>query len=53
LLVFAAYFAVGWVRLLSADFARLGKNIAGSAAFVPNLILWSKVGYFDQPPARP
>lgn len=46
--VLAACFVVGWFRLLPADFAQLGRQIAGSAAFVPNLILWRDVGYFDQ-----
>ena len=47
LLVLAATYALGWGTLLAAEFAQLGKHIAGGAAFVANLVFWSEVGYFD------
>lgn len=38
---------VGWFMLLPDEYARLGKHIAGGAAFISNLLLWNESGYFD------
>lgn len=37
----------GWLGLFSDEYAQVGKHVAGSAAFVVNLLLWQEVGYFD------
>ncbi len=37
----------GWFALLSDEYQALGKHVAASAAFIPNLIFWSESGYFD------
>lgn len=41
-------YGFGWLNLLADDFAQLGKNIAGGAGFVSNLVLWNESGYFDK-----
>jgi peptidoglycan/LPS O-acetylase OafA/YrhL len=38
----------GWFLLFSVEYAALGKHVAGSAAFISNLVLWNEVGYFDK-----
>ena len=38
---------VGWFALLSDEYQALGKHIAASAVFIPNLIFWTESGYFD------
>jgi peptidoglycan/LPS O-acetylase OafA/YrhL len=50
LVLFVSLFA-GWWFLLPADFARLGKQLAASAAFVSNFYFWFQSGYFS-PDAR-
>jgi peptidoglycan/LPS O-acetylase OafA/YrhL len=47
LLVLAACFAFGWKTMLAEDLAHLGKQTAGGAGFIANLVLWSEAGYFD------
>ena len=37
----------GWFALLSNEYKALGKHIAASTAFIPNVIFWSESGYFD------
>ena len=37
----------GWFALLSNEYKALGKQIAASAALIPNFIFWSESGYFD------
>jgi peptidoglycan/LPS O-acetylase OafA/YrhL len=39
---------VGWHRLIPADFARLGRDIAAGASYVSNFFFWNQTGYFDQ-----
>ncbi len=46
-LVLLATLAFGWYALLPREFAALGKQAAGGAAFVANFIFWSEAGYFD------
>lgn len=38
---------VGWFMLLPDEYERLGKHVAGGAAFISNLLLWKESGYFD------
>jgi peptidoglycan/LPS O-acetylase OafA/YrhL len=38
----------GWFALGSIEYMLLGRHVAGSAAFVSNLVLWSEAGYFDK-----
>ncbi|NVD38430.1 acyltransferase [Ensifer sp. HO-A22] len=45
--VLAACLGVGWLSLFSDEYAQIGKHVAGSSAFVVNLLLWHEVGYFD------
>jgi peptidoglycan/LPS O-acetylase OafA/YrhL len=51
LLVLLASLLAGWWLFLPADFVRLGKQLAASAAFVSNFYLWFQSGYFS-PDAR-
>ena len=48
LVVLAATLAYGFVVLLPSELALLGRNVAGGAGFVSNLLLWHEAGYFDQ-----
>lgn len=45
--VLVACLAAGWLGLFSDEYAQVGKHVAGSAAFIVNLLLWQEVGYFD------
>ncbi len=47
LLVMISSYVFGWYSLDSEEFKQLGKHLAGGAAFVSNLLLWSESGYFD------
>jgi peptidoglycan/LPS O-acetylase OafA/YrhL len=46
LVLFVSLF-LGWRLLLPDDFARLGKQLAASAAFVSNFYFWFQSGYFS------
>jgi peptidoglycan/LPS O-acetylase OafA/YrhL len=48
LIVLPACGIIGWFLLSPPAFAQLGKHIASSAAFVPNLTFWGEAGYFDR-----
>jgi peptidoglycan/LPS O-acetylase OafA/YrhL len=48
LVMLATVLAAGWFLLTPSPYAQLGKHVAGGAAFVSNLVLWSESGYFDQ-----
>ncbi len=48
LLVLGVCLVFGWRTMLADDLAHLGKQAAGGAGFVANLVLWSEAGYFDQ-----
>ncbi|QDQ40014.1 acyltransferase [Legionella geestiana] len=48
LLVLGSAAIAGYFLLFPAEYANLGKHIAGSASFINNFILWSEVGYFDR-----
>jgi len=47
LTVMAASLLFGWFALTGEEYEQLGKHIAGGAAFISNLLLWSESGYFD------
>lgn len=47
ILVLLACQLLGWFALLSDEYKALGKHIAGSALFIPNLVFWTESGYFD------
>lgn len=47
ILVLFSCLAFGWLALTSGEYKQLGKHVAGGAAFVSNLVLWSESGYFD------
>ncbi|MBS4084666.1 MAG: acyltransferase [Rhizobiales bacterium] len=47
ILVLLFCWIVGWRVLLLDGFSNLGKHIAATAAFVPNLVFWQETGYFD------
>jgi peptidoglycan/LPS O-acetylase OafA/YrhL len=47
ILVLAATLAFGWYVLLSGEFAQLGKQITGGAAFFANFVFLGEAGYFD------
>jgi len=47
IIVLVACYAFGWLTLLPAEFAALGKHIAAGMGFVSNFALWSEAGYFD------
>jgi peptidoglycan/LPS O-acetylase OafA/YrhL len=46
--VLVACLSLGWLYLLPDEFLSLGKQTAGSAAFLGNFIAWRQTGYFDQ-----
>ena len=43
----ATTLAAGWLELFPHEFASLGENVAGGAAFVSNFVLYGQSGYFD------
>ena len=45
--VLASTLAAGWLLLLPADYALLGKHVAAGGGFVSNLVLYFESGYFD------
>jgi peptidoglycan/LPS O-acetylase OafA/YrhL len=47
-LVLAATLAYGGVVLLPQELALLGRDAAGGAGFIANLLFWAEVGYFDR-----
>ncbi len=47
LTVIITCFIVGWCILLPDELKQLGKNIAGGAGFISNLLYWNESGYFD------
>jgi peptidoglycan/LPS O-acetylase OafA/YrhL len=47
-LVLAAVLLYGLVVLLPGERALLGRDAAGGAFFVANLVFWAEVGYFDR-----
>ncbi len=47
-LVLAAVLAYGAIVLLPSERALLGRDVAGGAGFVANLVFWFDVGYFDR-----
>ena len=46
-LVLPATLAIGWMVLLPAEFAKLGKHVVAGTFFSSNLLLWAEDGYFD------
>lgn len=48
LVMLVAVLVAGWFLLTPSPYGQLGKHVAGGAAFVSNLVLWSESGYFDQ-----
>ena len=47
IVVLFATLCAGWYLLLSDEFAELGKQTVGGAAFVANFVFWGESGYFD------
>lgn len=47
LVVMTTVFTFGWFTLFSDEFMQVGKQLAGGAGFVANLILYSEIGYFN------
>ena len=47
MVVLAACLILGWVLMLPGEFQQLGKHVAGGAAFVDNIVLYTEAGYFD------
>lgn len=47
IVVLACTYAAGWYVQLPAEFATLGKHIAGGSLFASNVVLWSEAGYFS------
>ena len=45
--VLVASFVLGWMFLIPEEFASLGKNIFGGAAFISNIVLLGESSYFD------
>lgn len=48
LLVLCSVLILGWIVLLAEEYQILGKHIAVSSIFIPNLIYWFEDGYFDK-----
>ncbi|HEY2455236.1 MAG TPA: acyltransferase family protein [Scandinavium sp.] len=47
LVVMFLVYAFGWFTLFSDEFMQLGKQLAGGAGFVANIVLYSETGYFN------
>ena len=47
ILVMASSYIFAWQVLLPDEFKQFGKQMAASAAFVQNYVLWHEAGYFD------
>ncbi|EIA2552178.1 acyltransferase, partial [Salmonella enterica] len=47
LLVMFSVFIFGWFTLFPDEFMQLGKQLAGSAGFVSNIVFYSETGYFN------
>lgn len=47
IVVLLSCFVFGWHALLADEYRQFGKELAGGAGFVSNLVLWSGAGYFD------
>jgi peptidoglycan/LPS O-acetylase OafA/YrhL len=45
--VMLVVWVAGWRFLLVDEYQLLGKHIAASAAFVPNVVFWNEINYFD------
>jgi len=46
-LVLLACLLAGWLMLLPADFAQLGKHVFGGSSFISNLLFYFEADYFD------
>ncbi|WP_387491370.1 acyltransferase family protein [Photorhabdus sp. RM96S] len=46
LMLFFVYI-FGWFALFTDEYMQLGKQIAGGAGFIANIVLYSETGYFD------
>lgn len=47
LVVMFSVYAFGWFTLFADEFMQLGKQIAGGAGFIANIVLYSETGYFN------
>ena len=47
LTVLAGVLCGGWLVLLAAEYAPLGRHVAAGAAFIANLATWQETSYFD------
>lgn len=47
LLVMFSVFIFGWFTLFPDEFMQLGKQLAGSAVFLSNIVFYSETGYFN------
>jgi peptidoglycan/LPS O-acetylase OafA/YrhL len=46
--VLPSTWVLGWLALDPEQLAALGRQIAGGAGFVSNLVMWAEAGYFDE-----
>lgn len=47
LVVMFSVFAFGWFTLFADEFMQMGKQMAGGAGFIANIVLYSETGYFN------
>lgn len=47
LVVLLCLIVIGWFALFADEYKQLGKHVAGTTAFLSNMILWKEIGYFD------
>lgn len=47
LIVMYTAFIFGWFTLFADEFMQMGKEIAGGAGFIANIVLYSETGYFN------
>ncbi|HFI6470251.1 TPA: acyltransferase family protein [Escherichia coli] len=47
LVVMFAVFAFGWFTMFADEFMQMGKQMAGGAGFIANIVLYSETGYFN------
>lgn len=48
IVMLSAVYIFGWFALLADEFMQLGKQMAGGAGFVANIVLYSESGYFNE-----
>ncbi|MEO1610097.1 MAG: acyltransferase [Pseudomonadota bacterium] len=46
--VLVSLILIGWFFFTAEEFKKLGKHIAASSLYIPNIVYWIESGYFDE-----